>query len=87
MAHQGRQQRQHGNRQGVGRQGCTETCEGEMVSEQDKLHPQIPEGQNSKQGWNQQAAWQVTAGQMGPQQRTSVTQPQGHTFRKETSNL
>jgi hypothetical protein len=40
----------------VGHQGCTKTCEGEMVSEQDKFHPQIPEGQNSKQGWNEEAA-------------------------------
>jgi hypothetical protein len=38
-----------------------------MVSEQDKLHPQIPDGKNSKQGWNQQAASRITAGQMGPQ--------------------
>ena len=64
----------------MGSQGCTETCEGEMVSEQEKLHPQIPEGQNSKQGWNQQAAWQITAGQMGPQQRNSTAQDQARNF-------
>jgi hypothetical protein len=58
-----------------------------MVSEQDKLHPQIPDGKNSKQGWNQQAASRITAGQMGPQQRTSMTQSQGHRFGQETSNL
>jgi len=51
-----------------------------MVSEQDKLHPQIPDGKNSKQGWNQQAASRITAGQMGPQQRNSTAQDQARNF-------
>jgi len=74
MAHQGRHQGQDGHRQGVGKQGCTQACEREMISKQKKFDPQITKGQSTKQNGNSDSDRRITTRQTNSQGKNSKPQ-------------